>query len=227
MKKTMAFLNKLKVNNNRDWFQENKEEYLESHEEMAEFGEKLLNGLNGLNEFDEIKTPSGKKSLFRIYRDVRFSKNKEPYKSNRSGSFARQGDNRRGGYYYSIQPGNSMIGGGFYGPSTEDLNHIRKQIELDSEPLRSAFKNKKLKSYYSDLLGEQLKTAPRGFEKDDPNIDLLRYKSFYVMHTFSDDEVLADDFHNKVIEGYKALTPFFDSMTNYLTTDLNGESTID
>ena len=224
MEKTLAFLKKLQSNNNRDWFQENKIEYKESHEEMAEFAETLL---KGLSQFDEIETSSGKKSLYRIYRDVRFSKNKEPYKTNRSGSFRRLGESRRGGYYFSIQPGNTMIGGGFYAPSTEDLNHIRKQIELDAEPLRSALKNKTLRSFYNELLGEQLKTAPRGFEKDDPNIDLLRYKNFYLMHTFLDKEVLSEDFNKKVIEGFMAIMPFFDAMTNYLTTDLNGESVID
>jgi uncharacterized protein (TIGR02453 family) len=224
MEKTLAFLKKLQSNNNRDWFQENKKEYQESHEEMAEFAESLL---KGLSQFDDIETESGKKSLYRIYRDVRFSKNKEPYKTNRSGSFSRLGESRRGGYYFSIQPGNTMIGGGFYAPSTEDLNHIRKQIELDAEPLRSALKNKTVRSFYNELLGEQLKTVPRGFEKDDPNIDLLRYKNFYLMHTFSDKEVLSEDFNKKVIEGFKAILPFFDAMTNYLTTDLNGESVID
>ena len=103
---------------------------------------------------------------------------------------------------------------------------IRKQIEMDASPLREVLENKKFKKYYGQLLGEQLKTAPRGFDKEDPNIDLLRHKSFYVMHEFTDQEVLEDDFEERVIEGYKILQNFFDVMTLYLTTDLNGESTI-
>lgn len=221
--KTLQFLKDLSKNNNREWFQDNKKRYEASHEEMIEFAEELL---RRLNEKDQIETPSGKKSLFRIYRDVRFSKNKEPYKTNRSGSFRRAGADRRGGYYFSIAPGNSMIGGGFYGPSKDDLQHIRQQIEMDAAPLREALAKPSFKKYYGELLGEQLKTAPRGFDPTDPNIDLLRYKSFYVMHSFTDEEVLSSDFVDRVADGLFKLSPFFDAMTDYLTTDLNGESII-
>jgi uncharacterized protein (TIGR02453 family) len=220
---TLDFLRELKQNNNRDWFEKNKARYQKSHLEVAAFAEKLI---ELMNKFDQIETPSGKKSLFRIYRDVRFSKNKEPYKINRSGSFRRAGHERRGGFYFSIEPGNTVIGGGFYQPNADDLNLIRKQIELDASPIREVLKQKKFKSYYNTLLGEQLKTSPRGFEKDDPNIDLLRFKNFYVMHSFSDDEVLSKDFAQRVTEGYQTLLPFFDAMSLYLTTDLNGVSTL-
>ncbi|MDA9312682.1 DUF2461 domain-containing protein [Vicingaceae bacterium] len=220
---TFDFLNDLTANNNRDWFTENKPRYEKSHKEMYIFAESII---EELNKFDSISTATGKKSLYRIYRDVRFSKNKDPYKTNRSGSFAREGADRRGGYFFSVSPGETIIGGGFYQPNTDDLNLIRKQIELDANPLRQVLADQKFKKYYHQLLGEQLKTAPRGFDKEDPNIDLLRYKSFYVMHKFIDQEVLADDFKRKVIEGYKILQDFFDVMTSYLTTDLNGESTI-
>ena len=220
---TFEFLKELAKNNNRDWFAENKSCYEKSHEEMYKFAENLL---SKMSEFDTISTPSGKKSLYRIYRDVRFSKNKDPYKINRSGSFSREGADKRGGYYYHIAPGNSFIGGGFFQPNSEDLNLLRKQIEMDATPLREVLENGKFKKYYHQLLGEQLKTAPRGFDKEDPNIDLLRYKSFYVMHEFTDQEVLQANFEDKVIEGFKMLQDFFDVMTSYLTTNLNGESTI-
>lgn len=222
-KHTFNFLTDLAQNNNRDWFTENKPRYEKSHKEMYTFAESII---TKLNEFDSISTPSGKKSMYRIYRDVRFSKNKDPYKTNRSGSFAREGAERRGGYYFSISPGETIIGGGFYLPNTEDLNLLRKQLEMDATPLRKVLEDKNFKKYYGKLLGEQLKTAPRGFDKEDPNIDLLRYKSFFVMHKFTDEEVLSDDFEQKVIKGYKILQDFFDVMTSYLTTDLNGESTI-
>lgn len=220
---TFNFLKELKLNNNRDWFQENKNKYEASHQEMAALGDELL---KRLNQFDEIETISGKKSLFRIYRDVRFSKNKAPYKTNRSGSFKRAGENRRGGYYFSIEPGNSMIGGGFYAPNASDLKLIREQIEMDAEPLKQALANKKFKNYFGELLGEKLKTVPRGFNADDPNIDLLRFKNFYVMKKFSDQEVMSADFPDQIIKGYQSIQPFFEAMTLYLTTDLNGESRI-
>lgn len=222
-KLTLDFLDDLKKNNNREWFQENKSRYDLSHQEMVNFADSLL---KLMNEDDVIETVSGKKSLFRIYRDVRFSKNKLPYKTNRSGSFRRAGAQRRGGYYFSIEPGNSMIGGGFYAPNKDDLQHLRSQIDTDASPLRNALAQKEFKTFYGELLGEQLKTAPRGFEVDHPNIDLLRYKNFYVMHAFTDEEVLSDDFVEKVAKGLQALRPFFDAMTEYLTTDLNGESLV-
>lgn len=222
-KHTFQFLEELQQNNSREWFTEHKPRYEKSHKEMYTFAESII---EKLNKFDSIATPSGKKSLFRIYRDVRFSKNKDPYKTNRSGSFGREGSKRRGGYYFSISPGETMIGGGFYQPNTDDLNLIRKQIEMDASPLRKVMKSKTFKTTFNNLLGEQLKTAPRGFEKDDPNIDLLRYKSFYVFKSFSDEEVLAENFEDKVIQVYKDIQPFFQVMTDYLTTDLNGESTI-
>lgn len=220
---TLDFLNDLKKNNNREWFQENKSRYEASHKEMVQFAEKLL---ELMNKTDVIETASGKKSLFRIYRDVRFSKNKQPYKTNRSGSFRRAGAERRGGYFFSIEPGNSMIGGGFYGPNKDDLQHLRNQIDIDSNPLRTVLEDKTFKSYYGKLLGEQLKTAPRGFDPDHKDIDLLRFKNFYFMHSFTNDEVIANDFVEKVANGLQRIRPFFDVMTDYLTTDLNGESLI-
>ncbi|MEQ8624156.1 MAG: DUF2461 domain-containing protein [Vicingaceae bacterium] len=223
-KVTFDFLNQLKNNNNRDWFQDNKKTYEASHKEMIAFADALL---LKLNEFDKIETVTGKKSLFRIYRDVRFSKNKLPYKTNRSGSFKRAGADRRGGIYFSIEPGNTVIGGGFYQPNKDDLNLIRQQIEVDASPLKEVLNSKSFKNYYGNLLGEKLKTSPRGYDIDHPEIELLRFKNFYVMHSFSDKEVLTDNFVDQVIDGYKKLMPFFDAMSLYLTTDLNGASTID
>lgn len=220
---TFDFLKDLRENNNRDWFTENKPRYEKSHKEMYTFAESII---ERLNQFDSISTPSGKKSLYRIYRDVRFSKNKDPYKTNRSGSFAREGAERRGGYFFSVSPGETIVGGGFYQPNKEDLELIRRQIEMDASPLRKVLKSKAFKQTFGELLGEQLKTVPRGFEKDDPNIDLLRYKSFYVFKSFTDEEVLSNNFEEKVTEVYKTIQSFFAVMTEYLTTDLNGEPTI-
>ena len=222
-KKTFDFLKDLKQNNNRAWFEDNRNRYEASHKEVYTFADELI---ERLNRKDKIETPTGKKSLFRIYRDVRFSKNKEPYKTNRTGSFSRAGADRRGGFYFCIEPGNTMIGGGFYAPNKEDLQLLRDHLSLDSEPLRNVLNDKKFKSYFGSLRGEQLKTAPRGFEKDDPNIDLLRFKNFYVMHSFTDEEAMSPNFIDKAAEGLLNVLPFFDVMTDYLTTNLNGESTI-
>lgn len=220
---TINFLKDLKQNNKREWFEANKKRYQASHNEVCDFAEAVL---MELNKFDTIETESGKKSLYRIYRDIRFSKDKTPYKTNRTASFRRKGAERRGGYYLYISDEECQIGGGFYQPNAEDLMHIRKQIELDASPLKEVLNNKTFKSFYGELLGEKLKTAPKGFDKEDPNIELLRHKGFYVFHTFSVKEMMAKDFVKIVGEGYKKIIPFFDVMTDYLTTDLNGESII-
>lgn len=216
---TFDFLKDLKNNNNREWFAEYKDRYQASHDEMLTLSSNLL---SKVGEFDQLEKVGPKKVLYRIYRDVRFSKNKDPYKTNRSGYFARLGAQRRGSYYFSISPRASMIGGGFYQPNTEDLNHIRQQIDLDSSPLRNAIENKDFKKYFGEMQGEQLKSKPRGFEIDHPDIDLLRYKSFYFMKEFSDKEVMLADFEQKASEGFQKLKPFLEAMTEYLTTDLNG-----
>lgn len=223
-KSTFDFLVALKKNNDRDWFNKNKDLYTAAHENMLEFADALL---AKMNKIDEIETQSGKKSLMRIYRDVRFSKDKSPYKNNFGGGFKRASAAKRGGYYYHIQPGACFLGGGFWGPEKEDLLLIRQQIDMNSDPLRKAINSKKFKSYFGEMSGEQLKTCPKGFDKESPNIDLLKYKQFLAGRKFTDKEVLSKEFVDIAADTFKAMLPFFDVMSEYLTTDLNGVSTID
>lgn len=217
------FLTELKNNNDRSWFNDHKDRYEKAHKSMIHFAEALL---AEMQTHDNISTISGKKSLYRIYRDVRFSKNKMPYKSSWSGSFKRATASLRGGYYYHLEPGNSFLAGGFFNPNPADLKHIRNQITQDDGSLREVLASEPLKSYFGGLGGNQVKTAPKGFTKDDPAIDLLRYKQFVMTHHFSDREVLSKDFHLKLSDGFRKLRPFFDLMSDYLTTDLNGASTV-
>ena len=219
-KNNFAFLNDLRENNNKAWFDKHRPTYEEMKDEVASFADDVL---NILNKSDVIETPSGKKSMFRIFKDVRFSKDKSPYKHNWSGYFRRATANRRGGYFYRIEPGNTYISGGFFGPNKEDLLHFRKQLEVDPQPLRDILNNKDFKSYFGELGGDQLKTTPKGFDKEAENIDLLRYKAYHVTHYFTDEEVLSPDFAKTMANGLIKLIPFFDVMTNYLLTDLNGE----
>ena len=223
MQTTFDFLSKLSHNNNRDWFQANKSEYNASHEEMIAFADQLL---EEMNKHDVIETPNGKKSLFRIYRDVRFSKDKSPYKTHWAGSIRRAGDDRRGGYYFHIGLEEIFIMGGFFGPNAQDLLHIRNQLAQDSDPLREVLSSKQFKTTFNELLGEQLKTAPKGFEKDHPDIDLLRYKQFMVKVNFTRDQANSLDFPKALSDSFKAMRSFFDCMTEFLTTDLNGISLI-
>jgi len=217
------FLQNLKQNNERNWFNDHRKQYEEAHQLMIFFADELL---NEVKKYDDIETVSGKRSLFRIYRDVRFSKNKLPYKTSWNGSFKRATNALRGGYYYHIEPGNTYIAGGLFGPNPNDLKHIRKQIEQDADFVRSVLESEETKSYFGDLIGNQVKTAPKGFAKDHPSIDLLRYKQFILKHPFTDEEVLKKNFHKNITDGFQHLRPFFNAMSEILTTDLNGISLI-
>jgi len=221
MKKTFEFLKVLDKNNNREWFQSNKNQYTEAHEEMIEFADQLI---AEVSKHDVIQTPSGKRSLYRIYRDVRFGKDKTPYKTNWAGYLRRATAERRGGYYYQVGPKGSFVMGGFFGPNPPDLLHIRKQLEQDADPLRSVINSNEFKSFFGELLGSQLKTAPKGFDKEHPGIDLLRYKQFMVRHNFTQKEALSKDFPLVVANAFAQMRPFFDCMSDLLTSDLNGES---
>ena len=215
----IAFLKSLKNNNNREWFNNNKDTFLEEQHFIEIFADALL---AVLNSHDMIETVSGKKSLHRIYRDTRFSNNKTPYKTNWSGSFKRATHLRRGGYYYHIEPGNSFIAGGFWGPSPQDLKRIRDDIAFDAAPLRKIIKSKLFISYFGKLQGEQLKTTPKGFDAANDAIDLLRYKQFLVIRRFTDKEVLHETFFEEARKTFKSMRPFFDYMSEVLSTGING-----
>lgn len=218
-KSGFEFLSALKKNNNRDWFNAHKERYLNELSHIETFADALL---AELNKEDVIETPSGKKSLHRIYRDIRFSKEKTPYKTNWSGSFRRATKQRRGGYYFHIEPGNSFIAGGFWGPNPEDLKRVRDDIAYDAAPLRKILKSKSFVSTFGKLQGEQVKTTPKGYDADNEGIDLLRYKQFLVKRNFTDKEVLSDSFLKEAALTFKHMRPFFDYMSEVLTTDMNG-----
>ena len=214
-----AFFNKLKKNNNREWFNTHKEKYLQELGLMEAFADGLL---DHLNTHDLIETPSGKSALYRIYRDVRFSGDKTPYKTKWSGYFRRATAHRRGGYYFSIEQGNSFIAGGFWGPDPSDLKRIRDDIAFDAAPLRKIIKSKPFVTMFRELKGDQLKTAPKGFGADHEAIDLLRYKQFLLIRPFSDKEVLGKTFLKEASLTFKAMRPFFDYMSEVLVTDSNG-----
>ena len=215
-----SFLEELKENNNREWFHENKERYQEQHGFVVQFADELL---EKMKQVDNIETANGKKSIFRIHKDVRFSKDKSPYKTNIGGAFTRATKELRGGYYFHIEPGNCFLGGGFWGPSPEDLKHIRMQIAADPEPLQEILSSKEFISTFGKLEGEQLKTAPKGFDKDHSAIHLINYKQFLLVKRFTDKQAQSNNYLENVFTTFQAMRPFFDYMSEILTTDLNGE----
>jgi uncharacterized protein (TIGR02453 family) len=218
---SLEFLKTLKQNNNREWFSTHKEEFAEQQFFIAAFADLLL---AELNVHDVIETPSGKKSLFRIYRDSRFSLDKTPYKTHWSGHFTRATSRRRGGYYFHIELGNSYVAGGFRNPNPQDLKRIRDDISFDDKPLREILYSEPFLATFGYLHGEKLKTAPKGFNINDKAIDLLCYKQFILIRRFSDEQVLSPSFFKEVGETFKNMRPFFDYMSDVLTADVNGEA---
>lgn len=218
-KSNIKFLKDLKSNNDRDWFAENKPVYEAHQASLVAFADELLEGLNG---HDKIETPTGKKSVMRVYRDVRFSKDKSPYKTYTGMGFKRATNLLRGGYYLHIEPGKSFVGGGFWGPNKDDLLKIRKGIETDEAEFRKLFESKEFKSVFGEMLGDQLKTCPKGFDKESSAVDLLRYKQFLVMKEFTDAEVTAPGFVKEANKVFESMRPFLDLMSYILTTDENG-----
>jgi len=132
-KESIDFLKTLSKNNNRDWFNSHKDKFTEAHNNIIAFADALL---SEMNKHDRIETPSGKKSLFRIYKDVRFSHDKTPYNTHWSGVFKRATKKLRGGYYFKIKPGGSMLVGGFWGPETQDMKRIRQDIDFNYKTWR-------------------------------------------------------------------------------------------
>lgn len=185
----LKFLKDIAKNNNREWFEKNKPRYLEAklsfedflealHKEFLKFDE----GLAGLNP---------RKLGFRIYRDVRFSKDKRPYKTNMGAGFSPGGKMmQEPGYYIHIEPGKSFVAGGMYMPTPENLAKIRQEIDYNSKAFLKILNDKTFKKFFEGLDDfDKLKTMPKGYPKDHPQIELLKYKSFIVSHSFSDKEV--------------------------------------
>lgn len=220
---TYHFLRQLSRHNDRNWFAEHRGEYEAALSNVADFADELL---ERLRKTDVISTENGKKSLLRIYRDVRFSKSKLPYKPRFAGRFRRDGWQRRGGYYFHFSPEGNRVGGGFFGIERDDLKRIRQELGADAGEMRSIIGADAFGRLFGELRGEQLKTAPQGYPKDHPNIDLLRYKQFYAMREFTETEVLSDSFIDLAEEAVLGLRPFFDYFSEVLTTDANGEPLI-
>ncbi len=219
-KSAFQFLSDLKENNNREWFTEHKPRFTEIQNDVKKlFSEMQVN----LEKHDEIE----KMKIYRIYRDVRFSKDKTPYNPRLAVSFSRLGKQLRGGYFLQIKPGETLIGGGFWQPEKEDLLRIRKEIELDATDFRAILNDTNyIKHFGKTFEGEELKSAPRGFDKEHPDVDLLRKKGFIAIQNFTDKEVLAPNFLEEVDNSFKAMRPFFNLFSDVLTTNLNGESLI-
>lgn len=213
----LKFLNDLNSNNNRDWFNINKKRYEDSLEQIKSFTTELVELMNLHDKIENYR-------IFRIYRDIRFSKNKTPYKNNFGISLVREKPWLRGGYYLHIKPSDSFSAVGFWQPDKNDLFRIRKEIEIDGKEFNDMISSKLIIKNWGNLVGDSLKTNPRGFSKDHEYISILRKKSFLFKKSYSNKEVISKDFLSRLNEDFLDLRSFLDYMSNILTTDLNGIS---
>jgi len=219
-KDIFIFLKALKIHNNREWFKKHITTFRTAESNVKLFYSQLYDQLNNVDSIDNFK-------VFRIYRDVRFSKDKTPYKTHFSGSFHRTKPELRGGYYLHLAPNNeSFIATGFWNPNKEDLFRLRKEFQIDSQDLRAIIAEPRFKAIWGPLEGDELRSAPQGFNKQDQNIDLIRKKQFIFSKKYTDKEVLSEQFTQDVIDSFKAIRPYFDYISSVLTTNLNGESII-
>lgn len=218
-KSVLDFLTRLAKNNNREWFTENKAAFQVEEQKAKTFFQEINSELQKQDFIESIQ-------IYRIYRDVRFSKDKSPYKKYLSAWYSRTKPFYRGSYYLHLEPGNSFVEGGFWAPNPEDLKRIRKDFELDDTEIRQIMSAPDFKKHFGSIEGEELKTAPKDFDKTHSAIDLIRKKQFLVVRRFTDEQVLNKDFKNEVLATFTAMRPFFDYMSDVLTTNLNGESVI-
>lgn len=210
----LRFLAALKRNNNREWFEKNKATYLAAKTSFGDFLERLHgelvtfdSGLVGLNP---------RKLAFRIYRDVRFSKDKRPYKVHLGAGFSPGGKmEQEPGFYIHLEPGNSFLAAGYYMPDSGNLAKIRQEIDYNAARLKKILHERNFKNFFSgfdDL--DRVKTAPKGYSKDHPHIDWLKNKSFVVSHSLADAELQKPGFHKKVAKACKAAKPLNDFLND-------------
>ncbi len=219
-KQTLTFLKAIKKNNNREWFEKNKEKYLLAKENVAE----VIDGfLKEATKFEKgFASLTSQSCMYRIYRDVRFSKDKRPYKNNLGASINVGGKKAsNAGYYIHIEPGNSMIAGGMWMPPSEQLKMIRQEIDYNGKNFKKIIEKKDFANYFGGLdESYMLKTTPKGYDKEHPFIDLLRMNSYIVWHKIPDTVVMKKDFVKELGKGAKLMKPMIDFInTSFVGND--------
>jgi uncharacterized protein (TIGR02453 family) len=205
---TLAFLKKLDKNNHKEWFDKNRNEYEAAKKNILEFTQQLLQEMIAFEP--ALQGIAAKDCVFRIFRDVRFSKNKAPYKNN-FGCYIAPGGKKstKAGYYVHIQPnGQSFLAGGMYMPEANVLNNIRQEIDYNTAEFKKIIESKNFKKTFGNIQGEQLKNPPKGYDKDHPEIALLKFKSYTAWHKLSDEQVIDKKYLKTCIQVFKELQPF-------------------
>jgi uncharacterized protein (TIGR02453 family) len=218
---TLKFLSQLKKNNNKPWFDAHRVQYEAARIDFTNFIQLVIDALQKTDT--TITGITAKDSQFRINRDIRFSKDKRPYKEN-FGAFIARGGKKSiyAGYYFHLAPGNSFAGGGLWQPEPANLKKVRQEIDYNWEEFQSIVKNKTFKKTFGDLYkGEDmsLKRMPKGYEEDHPAIDYLKLQSLIAETTFTDDELTKGTLHKKTLSAFQALQP----LLNFINRSLEGE----
>lgn len=209
------FLQQLKINNNREWFAENKTTYELARKHFEDFVSTLIIETSLFDR--KITELEAKKTIFRIYRDVRFSSNKTPYKTS-FGSYISPGGRKSvfAGYYLHIEPGASFLAGGMHMPPPENLAKVRQEILYNIDEYKSILNNKDFTTNFKTIKGEKLKRPPKGFNADFADIELLKNKEFIVIHNISDDLVFRDNLIDYVLTIFKSMKPLNDFLNRSL-----------
>jgi uncharacterized protein (TIGR02453 family) len=208
---TLSFLNELEKNNNKVWFDSNRPTYEGARDTFLAFVDNLI---DELRDSDHLGYLSAKECVMRINRDIRFSKDKSPYNSRLAASIAPGGrKSTHMGYYIAIESGDrSLIAGGLYAPTPQQLSLFRQTVAQNSSELKEIISARAFVEQFGKIGGEKLKTAPQGYDRDHPEIELLQFKQVIALHRFSDNDVLAPDFLEQAVVACHALKPFLDYM---------------
>ncbi|NCC71866.1 MAG: DUF2461 domain-containing protein [Sphingobacteriia bacterium] len=206
MQEIFDFLTALRNNNNREWFNANKEWYAEAKRLHEIFVAKIIKEVAVFDSDVALLSPSD--CTFRIYRDVRFRKDKSPYKTNMGAYLSRGGKKSNyGGYYLHLEPGASFLGGGMWMPPAEILKLIRLEIYNFPDEFKQIIQNSDFISIYGPLTGEKLKSYPKDFPSDFPEIELLKHKSYAVTSPLSDKMILSEHIPYVVVKSFQTLLP--------------------
>ncbi len=207
---TPRFLKSLKKNNNREWFEANKKEFLSAKAEFETFVDALIMKIG--KHDPSVADKQAKNCIFRIYRDVRFSKDKSPYK-NHFGAYITSAQSKsevssKAGYYIHLEPGGAFLAGGAYTPEAPWLKAIRQEIDYNTAEFKKILNSASFKKYFGKMEGEQLVNAPKEYPKDHPEIGLLKHKSFLAVHQLDDKMLTSEQFLNHAAAAFKAMQPF-------------------
>lgn len=203
----LNFLKELKSNNYRDWFLDHKEEYLKAKTSFEELTQEFILVLGQIDS--TLNSLSPQDCIFRIYRDIRFSPDKSPYKTH-MGTFLAPGGRKSpyAGYYLHLEPGGSFLGGGIYCPESKVLRSVRQNILDHFEEFETIVTNPHFQQLFPNIHGEKLKTVPRGFPKDWPHADWLKYKSYTILYPLTDQQILSDNLIQDAMEIFSSMRPF-------------------